>query len=140
MTIWKKNINLELLNRTNQNTAAAHLGIEITKFGDDYLEAVMPVDYRTIQPMGFLNGGISVALAETLGSMAGFCCVDENQTVVGNEINASHLRPVREGFVRAKASPIKLGNSLQVWQIDIYNQQDKLCCISRLTLSVLNIR
>lgn len=139
MTIWKKNLTIQQLNTMNQHCAVSHLGIEVTAQGENYLEATMPVDQRTTQPMGFLHGGISAALAETVGSLAGFCCVDDHHAVVGSEINASHLRPVRHGLVRARATPVKLGSTLQVWQIDIYNQEDKLCCSSRLTLSVINI-
>ena len=95
------------------------------------------MDPRTIQPMGFLHGGISVALAETVASMAGFCCVEEKQAVVGLDINASHLRPVTSGNVSARATPIRLGKSVQVWQIEIQDEQHKLCCTSRLTLSVI---
>lgn len=137
MTIWKKNLTLKQLNDFCKNCAVAHLGIEFTAQGDDWLEAGMPVDQRTTQPMGLLHGGISAALAETVASTAGFCCVAENQAVVGVEINANHLRAVRQGNVYAKASPIRLGKTLQVWQIDIRDEQDKLCCVSRLTLSVI---
>lgn len=139
MSIWKKNFTLEQLNQVGLHCAVAHLGIEITERGEDYLKATMPVDHRTTQPQGFLHGGISAALAETVGSLAGFCCVDTQQAVVGVEINASHLRPVRTGWVTATATPIRLGTSLQVWQIDIQDQQDKLCCVARLTLSVVNL-
>lgn len=97
MKIWKKTFTLEQLNQFNAQCAVGHLGIQFTAQGEDWLEATMPVDHRTTQPMGFLHGGISAALAETVGSMAGFCCVEENQAVVGLDINASHLRPVREG-------------------------------------------
>ncbi len=139
MTIWKKNLTLEQLNQAGQHCAVAHLGIEISERGENYLKAVMPVDQRTTQPQGFLHGGISAALAETVGSLAGFCCVETQQAVVGVEINASHLRPVRSGYVTATAKPVRLGTTLQVWQIDIQDQHDKLCCVARLTLSVVNL-
>ncbi|TDQ57174.1 uncharacterized protein (TIGR00369 family) [Mesocricetibacter intestinalis] len=138
MPIWKKNYSLDQLNLIGQNCAIAHLGIKFSAKGDDWLEAEMPVDRRTLQPMGFLHGGISAALAETVASLAGYCCVDEGQAVVGTEINASHLRPVSSGYVTARATPIRLGKSMQVWQIDIRNSEQKLCCSSRLTLSVIH--
>lgn len=139
MNIWKKNLTIAELNQIGTNCAIAHLGILFTELGNDYLTATMPVDQRTTQPMGFLHGGLSVVLAETVGSLAGFCCVEEGKGVVGTEINASHLRPVRSGLITAIAKPVRLGSNLQVWQIDIRDQQDKLCCTSRLTLSVINI-
>ncbi|MGC7559389.1 hotdog fold thioesterase [Pasteurella sp. PK-2025] len=136
--IWKKNINLAQMNALSKNTAIEHLGIYFTAQGENWLEASMPVNERTIQPMGFLHGGLSVALAETIGSMAGFCCITEHQTLFGLEINANHLRPVKQGQVVAKAQPIHLGKQTQVWQIEIKDQHNKLCCISRLTLAVVN--
>lgn len=139
MHIWKRHYSLEQLNQQGEHCAVGHLGILITEQGDDYLKATMPVDHRTTQPQGFLHGGVSAALAETVGSIAGFCCVEEGKSVVGVEINASHLRPVRSGLITAIAKPVRLGATLQVWQIDIRDQQDKLCCSSRLTLSVINI-
>ncbi|WP_373100118.1 MULTISPECIES: hotdog fold thioesterase [Pasteurellaceae] len=138
MKIWKKSLTLQQLNQMNAHCAVAHLGITFSAQGDNWLEATMPVDQRTTQPMGLLHGGISVALAETVASMAAFCCVDEPCAVVGLEINASHLRPVSKGYVTARATPIRLGKSTQCWQIDIKDQTDKLCCSSRLTVSVVN--
>ncbi|MDY0474620.1 hotdog fold thioesterase [Pasteurella multocida] len=136
--IWKKKYSLEQMNLLSQNTAISHLAIQFSAQGENWLEATMPVDQRTIQPMGFLHGGLSVALAETIGSMAGFCCINENQFALGLEINANHLRPVKQGIVTARALPIHLGTRTQVWQIEIKDQQDQLCCLSRLTLSVGN--
>ena len=134
MSIWKKHLTLQQLNDFCQHCAVAHLGIEFTAQGDDWLEARMPVDHRTTQPMGFLHGGISSALAETVASTAG---LEANQSVVVLEINAIHLRPVKQVYVCAKSSPIRLGKNVQVWQIDIRDAQDKLCCVSRLTLSII---
>lgn len=141
--IWQKNLTLEQMNQLSANSAVSHLGIQFCAQGDNWLEATMPVDQRTIQPMGFLHGGISVALAETLGSMAGFCCVKGNQAVVGLEINANHLRPepfnpqqIRQ--VIGRATLVHLGKQTQVWQIEIKNEQGKLCTLSRLTLSVIH--
>jgi len=113
-----------------------HLGIEFLEFGADFLKARMPVDSRTRQPAGILHGGASVALAETLGSIAAGLCVDrEKKGIVGLEINANHIRPVTEGWVTGVTRPIHIGNSTQVWEIRIYNEQDKLVCISRLTVA-----
>ena len=139
MKIWKKNYTLAQLNDFAANCAVAHLGIEFSAQGDDWLEAAMPIDHRTTQPMGYLHGGISCALAETVGSAAGFCCVNEDQAVLGAEINASHLRPVTKGKVTARATPIRLGKNIHVWQINIHDEEHKICCSSRLTLSVITI-
>jgi len=110
---------------------ARHLGIEITEVGTDHMTARMPVDHRTIQRIGILHGGASLALAETVGSIAASYCVDRNRFfIVGQEINANHLRPVR-------AKPIHLGRTSQVWDIRIRNEEGKMVCISRFTVAVL---
>ena len=137
--IWQKNFTLENLNQLFSNSAVSHLGIEISAFGEDWIEATMPVDHRTTQPFGLLHGGISVALAETIGSLAGYLAIEENKIAVGLGINAHHLRSVKQGIVTAKATPISLNRNIHVWQIDIRDEQDKLCCVSRLTLSILNL-
>ena len=137
--IWQKNFTLENLNQLCSNSAVSHLGIEISAFGEDWIEATMPVDHRTTQPFGLLQGGISVALAETIGSLAGYLAIEENKIAVGLDINAHHLRSVKQGIVTAKATPISLNRNIHVWQIDIRDEQDKLCCVSRLTLSILNL-
>ncbi len=138
MSIWKKEIDLAQLNDGCQNCAVSHLGIKFTAFGEDWLEATMPINEKTIQPMGWLHGGVSCVLAETIGSLAGYCCVEEPFVTVGSEINASHLRPMKEGdCARARAKPLKIGRTLHVWEIDIFNQANKLCCRSRLTLAVI---
>ena len=137
--IWQKNFTLENLNQLCSNSAVSHLGIEISAFGEDWIEATMPVDHRTTQPFGLLHGGISVALAETIGSLAGYLAIEENKVAVGLDINAHHLRSVKQGIVTAKATPISLNRNIHVWQIDIRDEQDKLCCVSRLTLSILNL-
>ncbi|AVM59359.1 MULTISPECIES: hotdog fold thioesterase [Haemophilus] len=137
--IWQKNFTLENLNQLCSNSAVSHLGIEISAFGEDWIEATMPVDHRTTQPFGLLHGGISVALAETIGSLAGYLAIEENKIAVGLDINAHHLRSVKQGIVTAKATPISLNRNIHVWQIDIRDEQDKLCCVSRLTLSILNL-
>ena len=137
--IWQKNFTLANLNQLCSNSAVSHLGIEISAFGEDWIEATMPVDHRTTQPFGLLHGGISVALAETIGSLAGYLAIEENKIAVGLDINAHHLRSVKQGIVTAKATPISLNRNIHVWQIDIRDEQDKLCCVSRLTLSILNL-
>lgn len=139
MAIWKKTFTLNQLNEMSKNCAIEHLGIEVSAVGENWIEATMPVDHRTTQPFGLLHGGVSVALAETIGSLAGFLCIEEDQVALGLDINANHLRPVKKGFVTAKATPIALSQNTHVWQIDIRDEQDKLCCVSRLTLSILNL-
>lgn len=118
-----------------------HLGIEYLDIGPDSIRARMPVDARTIQPAGLLHGGASVALSETLGSLASFLCVDSKlKRVVGLAINANHIRSVRDGYVTGVASPLHIGSSTQVWETRIYDQEDRLVCISRLTVAVLDAR
>lgn len=117
-----------------------HLGITITAIGDNFIEARMPVDKRTHQPMGLLHGGASVALAETLGSFGAFLCVNpEEKACVGLEINANHIRSVREGFVIGRATPKHIGKTTQVWEITVSTEEGKLVCVSRLTVQVLDI-
>jgi uncharacterized protein (TIGR00369 family) len=117
------------------------LGIEITELTDDYLEGRMPVDGRTHQPAGLLHGGASVALAETLGSLAATLRVDRTkQACVGLEINANHLKGVRNGWVRGRATPVHLGRSTQVWEIRISHEETgALVCISRITMAVIDL-
>jgi len=118
-----------------------HLGIEFTEVGEDYLVAKMPVDRRTHQPMGLLHGGASVALAETLGSVAATLTVDPSlQHCVGLEINANHIKSVRSGFVYGKTTPVHIGKKTQVWEIRITDDQQQLICISRITLAVIDKR
>ena len=136
MTLWKTRTTLDQLTERSKNTLNEHLGIEFLEIGDDYLKARMPVDGRTKQPAGLLHGGASVALAETLGSVAAGLCVNrELKEIVGLEINANHIRPVHDGWVIGITKPIHVGNSTQVWEIRIYNEEDKLVCISRLTVA-----
>jgi 1,4-dihydroxy-2-naphthoyl-CoA hydrolase len=136
MTLWKTLTTLDQLTERSKNTLNEHLGIEFLEIGDDYLKARMPVDGRTKQPAGLLHGGASVALAETLGSVAAGLCVNrELKEIVGLEINANHIRPVHDGWVTGITKPIHVGNSTQVWEIRIYNEEDKLVCVSRLTVA-----
>ncbi|URQ62398.1 hotdog fold thioesterase [Pantoea alhagi] len=136
MAIWQRQATLEQINAQGEGCMVGHLGIRFTALHDDGLEAVMPVDARTRQPFGLLHGGASAVLAETLGSMAGYLCTQEDDMLVGLEINANHLRAVREGEVRGRCRPLHLGRMHQVWQIDIYDDENRLCCSSRLTTSV----
>jgi len=139
MSIWRTQASPEALNEMVRMTMIDNLGIEFLEVGDDYVKARMPVDRRTIQPFGLLHGGASVALAETLGSVAANLCVDrEKKMCVGLEVNANHLRPVPNGFVYGVARPVHVGDATQVWEIRILNEQDKLVCISRLTLANLD--
>ncbi len=138
--IWfNKNLRVEDLRETGLNTMGTYIGIEFTEIGNDYMKARMPVDHRTIQPYGLLHGGASCALAETVGSVASAMVIDPSKCIcVGLEINANHIRGVREGFVTAMASPLHLGGTTHIWDIKIYNEQEKLVCVSRLTVAILN--
>ena len=133
----KKEILRKIEVRTG-NTMVSNIGIEITDFGEEYLCGKMPVDDRTKQPFGLLHGGASVAFAETLGSMGAGMHVDlENYSVVGIEINSSHLKAMKEGWVYGKAVPIRIGRKIQGWDIDIKDEKDNMVCKSRLTLAVI---
>jgi 1,4-dihydroxy-2-naphthoyl-CoA hydrolase len=139
MSIWFAQATPQDINAISGGTMAAHLGIEFTEIGEDYVKARMPVDHRTLQPAGLLHGGASVTLAETLGSVAASLCIDMSQKVcVGLDINANHIRSVRSGYVYGIARPIHIGASTHVWEIRIHSEQDdKLVCISRITMAVL---
>jgi 1,4-dihydroxy-2-naphthoyl-CoA hydrolase len=139
MSIFKPGITLEVLNKLSANTMVGHLGITYTAIGTDYLEATMPVDHRTHQPLGLLHGGASVTLAETLGSVAAMCCLDTNlQYPVGLEINANHIKSVREGYVIGTVHPIHVGKKTHVWEIKITNEKHELVCISRITIAIID--
>ena len=134
----EKQEKLKRINDSIQNTMTSTIGIEITDIGNDFICGRMPVDERTTQPFGLLHGGASVALAETLGSIGGGIKVySNNETVVGIEINANHLKSARDGWVYGKATPIRIGKKIQVWDIRITNESDELVCVSRLTLAVI---
>ena len=128
---------LATLNALSRNTAMEPLGIVFTEVGHDFIRATMPVDERTRQPYGLLHGGASVLLAETLGSSAGMLCVGEDEACVGIEINANHLRGVREGTVTGTARPLHVGGRTQVWEIRIEDERQRLVCISLITLAVI---
>jgi 1,4-dihydroxy-2-naphthoyl-CoA hydrolase len=137
--IWfDKELSIEKLGPLGPNTMAAHIGIEWVEVGENFMKAKMPVDQRTNQPYGLLHGGASCVLAETLGSVASAMVIDHSKFYcVGLEINANHIRGVREGYVTGVASPLHLGNTTHVWDIKIYDEKEKLVCVSRLTVAIL---
>ena len=142
-SIFTVPVTVEDINTTQiiDGQMAKHIGIEMTEIGQDYMVAKMPVDHRTIQRIGIMHGGASLALAETIGSIAASYCIDrENFFIVGQEINANHIRSVREGHVHGKATPLHLGKRSQVWDIRITNDENKLVCVSRFTVAVLKKR
>lgn len=137
-TIWFKDYRLDELQKLCLGSMVAHLGIELTRIGEDCLVGTMPVDHRTTQPAGLLHGGASVALAESLGSIAANLCIDpERRVCVGQEISASHLHPVRKGLVTGTATPLYLGRSSQVWEITIVDERQRKVCVVRLTVAVV---
>ncbi|QZN94208.1 hotdog fold thioesterase [Symbiopectobacterium purcellii] len=135
--LWRRTVTLAQLNQQSQGCMVEHVGIRYTAINDDSLEGTLPVDGRTRQPFGLLHGGASVALAESLGSVAGYLCTEGEQSVVGMEINANHLRAVTSGEVRGVCRALHVGRRNQVWQIDIYDENNRLCCTSRLTTAVV---
>ena len=139
MRIWyREDISIDQLDRLGDNTLAEHLGMKFTEIGDNYLKAVMAVDHKTQQPYGLLHGGASVALAETLGSVASALVIDTDKNIcVGLEINANHIRGVKSGLVTGIVNPIHIGASTHVWDIKIYDEKEKLVCVSRLTVAIL---
>ncbi len=139
--IWKQKFTLEGLNSSSSDTLGTHIGIEFTNFGDDFLEATMPVDNRTVQPARILHGGASVVLAETLGSVASVLCLEDmtKKMPVGLEINANHLSPGRFGsYVIGTCRPVRIGKSVHVWSIEIKSPEGKLICVSRLTTAIID--
>jgi 1,4-dihydroxy-2-naphthoyl-CoA hydrolase len=141
MPIWfKANQVLEEMRSFATNTMNEYIGIRLTELGDDWLKATMPVDHKTCQAYGILHGGASAALAETIGSIASAMVIDrEKFFCVGLEINANHIRSVRTGFVTGIARPVHLGGMTHVWDIRITDEEDRLICISRLTVAILRI-
>lgn len=138
MSIWKQHIDLAAVNAWSARTLMQALDIRITEIGDDYLRGTIPVDDRTRQPYGILHGGASVALAETVASIGGWMNVDQaTQGAVGLEINANHLRAVRDGLVTGTARPIHVGRSTQVWEIRIETAAGEPTCVARLTMAVV---
>jgi len=139
MPIWfDPSITVPQLQALVPGTMGGAIGIELTEIGENFLKARMPVDERTIQPYGLLHGGASAALAETLGSVASAFVIDQTQYYcVGLEINANHIRGVRDGYVYGTATPLHLGKTTHVWDIRIYDEREKLVCVSRLTVAIL---
>ncbi|MBL7863889.1 MAG: hotdog fold thioesterase [Cyclobacteriaceae bacterium] len=139
--IINPSVTVDALNAISRNTLVEHLGIVVTKIGPTTIEATMPVDRRTHQPYGLLHGGASVALAETLGSLAAHCTLqDDNKYCVGLEINANHIKSVTSGLVTGIASPIHVGSRTQVWEIRITNEKKDLVCVSRITMAIIDKR
>ena len=135
------NITPEQLQIGSKNTMVDHLGIEFLEVSHKLIKAKMPVDYRTVQPFGILHGGASVTLAETLGSIAAQMNIDQEKNVaVGLDINANHIRSVKSGFVYGVTTPLHIGRSIHVWEIKITDEDDKLVCVSRLTVSIIEKR
>lgn len=135
--IWKRPISVEELAAIHKGTAPEHLGMEFLEVGDDFITGRIPVDARTRQPYGLLHGGVSVVLAETLGSCGAIYCAPEGHRVVGLDINANHLRGATSGWVTGRTTPVHVGRSTQVWHIELRNDQGELTCVSRLTMAVL---
>ena len=137
MPSWTTPFTLDDLRHRCAGTAIEHLGIELLEIGDDFLSARVPVDHRTRQPFGILHGGVSVVLAETLGSVGAACSCAPGHRVVGLDINANHLRSVATGWVTGIGRPVHRGRSTQVWQIDMQDDKGRMSCVSRITMAVL---
>jgi len=139
MSIWfNKDLKVEQFGKLSEGTMDKFLGIEWTELGENFLKAKMPVDHRTIQPYGFLHGGASCALAETIGGFASAMVIDHSEFYcVGMEINANHVRSATKGYVTAIATPLHLGATTHVWDIKICDEKEKLICVSRLTVAII---
>jgi 1,4-dihydroxy-2-naphthoyl-CoA hydrolase len=137
MRIWKQPISVALLTAANADSAVTHLGIEFLEVGDDFIRARVPVNRRTVQPYGLLHGGVSVVLAETLGSCGAAFAAPAGYRAVGLDINANHLKGTTSGWVTGTTRPVHLGRSTQVWQIDLHNDAGELTCVSRITMAML---
>ncbi len=137
MSIWKQPVTVQLLIANSINTATEYLGIEFIEVGNDFISARVPVDHRTIQPYGLLHGGVSVVLAETLGSCGAAYAAPAGHRVVGLDINANHLKSATSGWVTGVARPVHIGRTTQVWAIELHNDKGELTCVSRITMAVL---
>jgi uncharacterized protein (TIGR00369 family) len=135
--IWTKPISVAILTEAHHDTAVHRLGIEFLEVGDDFIRARVPVNEHTRQPYGLLHGGVSVLLAETLGSCGAACSNPEGYRTVGLDINANHIKGVRSGWVTGTARPVHLGRTTQVWQIDLHDDAGELTCVSRITMAIL---
>ncbi|MEM1009168.1 MAG: hotdog fold thioesterase [Myxococcota bacterium] len=138
VTLWKKPLDRSMIDQFESHGLMKLLDIHITDIGEDYLQATMPITPDTHQPMGLLHGGASVALAETVGSIAGLLAAEDGHVCVGLQINANHVAKMTEGTLTATARPLHIGRKTQVWDIQMHNDQHKLICVSRLTLAVLH--
>jgi 1,4-dihydroxy-2-naphthoyl-CoA hydrolase len=136
-SLWKQALTVQTLTDIHKDTAVERLGIEFLEVGDDFIRARVPVDARTRQPYGILHGGVSVVLAETLGSCGAAFAAPEGHRAVGLDINANHLRATTTGWVTGTARPVHVGRTTQVWQIDLQDEQGRLTCVSRITMAVL---
>ncbi|WP_207538092.1 PaaI family thioesterase [Sabulicella rubraurantiaca] len=139
MSIWRQPATAQEINqRFSPETVNGLLGIRIIEVGPDYIEGEMPVDGRHVQPFGILHGGVSVVLTETLGSLASVMCCDPGFSAVGLEVNANHLRPVpKGGTVRGRCTPVRIGRSVHVWNIELRRDDGEVSCVSRLTTAIL---
>ena len=137
MSIWKQPISVETLTASSANTAVSHLGIEFVEVGDDFIRARVPVDRRTVQPYGLLHGGVSVVLAETLGSCGAAYAAPTGHRTVGLDINANHLKGTTSGWVTGITRPVHIGRSTQVWAIELRNDAGELTCVARITMAML---
>ena len=137
MRVWQQPVSVADLTHNSLDTAVSHLGIEFLEVGDDFIRARVPVDARTKQPFGLLHGGVSVVLAETLGSVAANCACPAGYRAVGLDINANHLRSATSGWVTGTTRPVHIGRSTQVWQIDMVNDAGEMTCVSRITMAIL---
>jgi 1,4-dihydroxy-2-naphthoyl-CoA hydrolase len=137
MRIWKQDISTDILTAIHKDTAVEWLGMEFLEVGDDFIRARVPVDKRTRQPYGLLHGGVSVVLAETLGSCGAAYAAPDGHRCVGLDINANHLKGATSGWVSGITRPVHIGRSTQVWQIDLHNEAGELTCVSRITMAVL---
>jgi len=142
MSIWfNSSLTLSDIQNMDKETMNDYIGIEFTELGDNYLKAKMPVDHRTRQAYGILHGGASVTLAETIGSIASVLVIDQSRYYgVGVEINANHVRSIKQGYVIGKAEPLHLGNSTHIWDIKITDEKERLICVCRLTVFILSLR
>jgi 1,4-dihydroxy-2-naphthoyl-CoA hydrolase len=140
MRIWQKPISVALLSESHHDTAPAHLGMEFLEVGDDFIRARVPVDHRTQQPHGILHGGVSVVLAETLGSCGAHYSCPEGFRAVGLDINANHIKAASSGWVTGITRAVHIGRSTQVWQIEMHNDAGELTCVSRITMAILSPR
>ena len=136
-SLWKQAISVEALQAFSVNTAVSHLGIEFMEVGDDFIRARVPVDARTVQPYGLLHGGVSVVLAETLGSCGAAFAVPEGYRAVGLDINANHLKGASSGWISGTARPVHIGRTTHVWAIELHNDAGELTCVSRITMAIL---